>query len=245
MPTRRSLTVARLSVRLLASDPAPMIATLVMPIIMSVFLSATPSGASQTVPGMAILFAFLTTQLVAMLFYREHAWGTWDRLRVSQASTFDIVVGKVVPLYALQLAQSGVVFAFGTVLLGYRITGTIGALVVVLIVFTFALTSFGVMLVSLFRTMDAVMVLGSLGGMILAGLGGALAPTASMPAWVQPLAYASPAYWALEALRSITLDGAGVPDVATQVLVLAGFGVGFATVAALRFRPSETKIGTT
>lgn len=257
MLTRHSIAVARLSTRLIASDPAPMVGTLVMPLILSMFLSpgsraqlaqagyGAANGSEQTVPGMAILFAFLSTQLIGMLFYREHAWGTWDRLRVSQANTLDIVAGKVAPLYVVQLTQSAFVFVFGWAVLGYRITGSILALAVILVAFTFALTSFGTMLVALFRTMDAVMVIGSLGGMVMAGLGGAFNPIASLPTWVQSVAIASPAYWALDALQRITLDGATLLDIGGHALALVGFGFAFAVVTGLRFRASDAKIGTT
>jgi len=47
------------------------------------------NGSEQIIPGVAVMFAFLTTQLVSMLFFREHSWGTWDRLRASSAGTAD------------------------------------------------------------------------------------------------------------------------------------------------------------
>jgi ABC-2 type transport system permease protein len=59
------------------------------------------------------------------------------------------------------------------------------------------------------------------------------------------IAQVTPAYWALEALRDITLDGAGLSDVAGNLLVMALFTVGFVAVAVWRFRPSDTKVGTT
>ncbi len=63
----------------------------------------------------ALRFAFLNTALVGTLFFREHAWGTWDRLRASSASTMDIALGKVLPLCVCQLAQLGVLFLAGRV----------------------------------------------------------------------------------------------------------------------------------
>ncbi len=101
------------------------------------------------------------------------------------------------------------------------------------------------MLVAVFSTMDQALVIGNLGGMVMAGLGGALAPASTLPGWAQAIAHATPAYWALRALRDITLGGAGLADVAPVLLVLAGFTVAFILLAAVRFRPSDTKVGTT
>jgi ABC-2 type transport system permease protein len=245
MLSSRSVAIARTGTRLLLADPAPLTVTIVMPLLFAAFLMpstraqlraegyATATGAEQLIPGLGIMFAFLGVALVGTLFFREHAWGTWDRLRASSASTLDVVVGKVVPLYVCRL------------LFGYRPSGSVLALAVVVAVFVAMLAAFGVMLVAVFSTMDQALVIGNLGGMLMSGLGGALAPATSLPGWAQAIAHASPAYWALDALRDITLKGAGLGDVVRPLLVLAGFAVLFALVAALRFRSSDPKVGTT
>ncbi len=257
MISRRSLAVGRLSGRLLLSDPAPMIVTVAMPLILAPFLVPAAraqlqlagyraaGGGDQVIPGLAVLFAFLSTQLVGTLFFREHAWGTWDRLRASPASTADIVLGKVAPLYLAQLLQLAVLLAAGWLLFGFRPDGSVAALVLVGALFVAMVVAYAVMLVALCPTMDLALVLGNLGGMVMAGLGGALAPVSSLPQWAQAVAHLSPAYWALDAMRSITLDHARLPDVAGSLGVLLLFTAGFAAVAAWRFRPSAVKIGTT
>jgi ABC-2 type transport system permease protein len=257
MLSRRSLVVARAGTRLLASDPAPLLVTIIMPLLLAAFLMpstrallrvsgyAGANGSEQLIPGLGVAFAFLGTSLIGTLFFREHAWGTWDRLRASPLSTVDIVVGKVLPLYVCQLAQLAVIFGAGAWLFGYRANGSLVALALVVAIFVAMLVAFGVMLVSLFRTMDQAMVIGNLGGMVMAGLGGALAPASALPGWAQAVAHATPAYWALKALREITLDGAGLSQVGASVAILGGFAVAFAAVTALRWRTSDVKIGTT
>ncbi len=257
MLSSRSLTIARTGTRLLLADPAPIIVTVLMPLLLTAFLMPsaraqlrlsgypTASGGAQLVPGMAVLFAFLGTTMVGTLFFREHAWGTWDRLRASPASTADIVLGKVAPLYLVQLVQLVVLFGAGRLLFGYRPTGSLLALAVVLVTFVAALSAFGVLLVALFATMDQALVIGNLGGMVMAGLGGALAPASTLPGWAQAVAHLTPAYWALRALHDVTLDGAGVRQVAVPTLILLGFALVFAAVAAWRFRPAAPKVGTT
>jgi ABC-2 type transport system permease protein len=257
MFSRRSLVVAGTGLRLLLADPAPIIVTVVMPLLFGAFLMpssraqlqqagiAGATGAEQLVPGMAVLFAFLGVSLVGTLFFREHAWGTWERLRASSASTADVVVGKVLPLYACQLAQLAVVFTAGALMFGYRANGSMLALAAVIALFVAVLVAFGVMLTAVFRTMDQAMVIGNVVGMGMAGLGGAFAPASTLPAWAQAAAHASPAYWALGAIEDITLHRAGLADVTMPLVVLAGFLVLFTAVAAARFRAGDTKIGTT
>jgi len=257
MISPRSLAVAGTSTRLLLSDPAPTIVMIAMPLLLAPFLVPAAkaqlqlagyshaNGSEQIIPGVAVMFAFLTTQLVSMLFFREHSWGTWDRLRASSAGTADIVLGKVVPLYVTQLMQISVLLFAGRWLFGFRPNGSITALVIVVTVLSAVLVAFGVMLVAVFSTMDLAMVIGNLGGMVMAGLGGALAPVTSLPTWAQNLAHVSPAYWALDAMHRITLDHGDLADVTPSLAVLLLFGVGFSLVAAWRFQPSAVKNGGT
>jgi ABC-2 type transport system permease protein len=255
--SRRSLAIAGAGTRLLLSDPAPMLVTIITPLVLSAFLLpasraqlheagfAGANGAEQLVPGMAVLFAFLNTALVGTLFFREHAWGTWDRLRASGASTLDIVLGKVAPLYVVNLAQMVVLFVAGRFLFGYRPNGSMVALAIAVATFVAVLVAFGVMLVAVFRTMDQALVIGNVGGMLMAGLGGALSPASSLPGWAQALAHASPAYWALQVMSDISLRHAGLGHLVAPLLALLGFGALFSGVAAVRFRASDAKIGTT
>jgi ABC-2 type transport system permease protein len=257
MLSSRSLAIARTGTRLLLADPAPLLVTVLMPLLLTAFLMpstraqlrldgfAHASGAEQLVPGLAVMFAFLNTALVGTLFFREHAWGTWERLRASPASTLDIVVGKILPLYVSQLLQLGLLFVAGRLLFGYRPSGSLLALAAVLALFVAMVVALGVMLVAVFATMDQALVIGNLGGMVMAGLGGALAPASSLPGWAQAMAHATPTYWTLRALRDITLSGAGLSAVLPALAVLTGCTALFALVAAARFRPSDTKVGTT
>lgn len=257
MLSSRSLAIARTGTRLLLADPAPTLVTVVMPLLLTAFLMPATraqlhlagyphaSGAEQLVPGLAIMFAFLNTGMVGTLFFREHAWGTWERLRASSASTADIVVGKTLPLFVSQLIQLGLLFSAGALLFGYRPTGSLVALAVVLALFVAMVVTLGVLLVAVFATMDQALVIGNLGGMVMAGLGGALAPASSLPGWAQDIARLTPTYWTLRALRDITLNGARLGAVLPALAVPAAFTVVFALVAAARFRPSDTKVGTT
>jgi ABC-2 type transport system permease protein len=253
----RSRAVAGTATRLLLADPAPLMVTVLMPLLLTAFLMpstraqlrlegfAHASGGEQLVPGLAVMFAFVNTTLVGTLFFREHAWGTWDRLRASPASTLEIVAGKVFPLYVCELLQLGVLFGLGRLLFGYRPTGSLLALAAVLVLFVALVVALGVMLVALFATMDQALVIGNLGGILMAGLGGSLAPATSLPGWAQAIAHVTPTYWTLKALRDITLNGAGLAHVAPALAVVAGFTMVFALVAALRFRPGDPKVGTT
>jgi ABC-2 type transport system permease protein len=84
--------------------------------------------------------------------------------------------------------------------------------------------------------------LGNLGALLLAGLGGALTPIPSLPAWARAIAPGTPSYWAMRGFRSVVLDGAGVGAVLLPSAMLLAFAAGLGTVAATRFRVDQRKM---
>lgn len=257
MSFTRSAAIARTTIRLVAKDPAATIIMIAMPLIFIAFLKpsleaqlaeqgyAGASGAEAGVPGLAVLFAFLSIQTVCMLFFREHFWGTWQRLRASGATGIELVFGKAGPLVTVIFAQMVVVFLASAWLFGYRAQGSLAALALLMLGIALCVVALGVLAVALFRTLDQAMILGNMGGMVMAGFGGALAPTATLPGWAQAIAHVTPTYWGIEGLRSVSLDAAGVGDVLPALAVMALFTALCVLVAALKFRPTDTKVGTT
>ncbi|KAB8196066.1 ABC transporter permease subunit [Nonomuraea phyllanthi] len=257
MLSRRSLVIARSGLKLVLTDPAPMVTTIAMPLLLGAFLIpnaratlrlrgfANATGAEYVIPGMAVLFAFFGITMIGTLFFREHAWGTWDRLRASSATTADLLVGKLTPLYLCYLVQMAVLFGLGYLLFGFRVTGSIMGLALLVLVLVLVLVAFGAMLVAVFSTMDQALTVGSLLGMVMSGLGGALAPSNTLPEWSQAIAHFMPPYWALEGLRKVSLEHGTLSDVTTNLLVLGVFAVIFAGVATFRFNASDAKVGNT
>ena len=46
-------------------------------------------------------------------FFREHGWGTWDRLHIAPIRPFEIVAGKAIPMLALYVCQQLILVALG------------------------------------------------------------------------------------------------------------------------------------
>jgi ABC-2 type transport system permease protein len=99
------------------------------------------------------------------------------------------------------------------------------------------------MIVAFCASMDLALAVSNLVGMLMAGLGGALGSVESFPDWARTISRISPAYWAMDAVRRISLQGAGIGAVGLQLAVLAGFGAAFLAVALARFRVDDSKTG--
>jgi ABC-2 type transport system permease protein len=250
---RRSVTLALHNARLLRTDPASIALMLVLPVVMMAFLQPTAglalraqgvegaNGAEHVVPGMVVMFSFFLIAFVGMLFFHEHGWGTWERLRASDARPLEVLVGKCVPTAALMIGQLTVLFVAGSFLFDLRVRGSLVALVMVVLALAACLMGLAMGLVSVCRSTEQMNVVVNLLGIVVAGLGGALAPLDVMPGWAQAAAPFTPAYWALDGFRRVIIDGGGTADVAGPVLVLVAIGAVGAIVAARRFRFEHTK----
>lgn len=245
--------IIRHEFRILMTDASAAVFNIVMPLGMVALMRGLFRGALQTegftdvngsefaVPGIAVSFAAFSIGYAGFAFFRDHGWNTWDRLRASPASSLDIMVGKVTPAVAVTLAQLGLLFALGGPLFGLTISGSVVALIIVIVVFALSLNAFGVTVTALSRTSQQLNVLGGAGGFVLAMLGGAFVPLSAMPGWAQTIAPAMPTYWAMRGMRSVILEGGSIGDVVLPVIVLTGFGVAFSVIAATRFRFEESK----
>ena len=254
MPLRRSATIARHEFRIVFDDPSTLVFVIGMPLLMMAFLKplfrfslaaegfAGANGAEQAVPGMAVMFAAFGASFAGFSFFREHGWGTWERLRASAASSTEIMVGKLIPPLAVTAVQLTALFGLGGLLFGLSIPGSMTGLVIVSAALALSLLSFGAAITAISRTSQQLNVLANVGGLVFATVGGALTPLSILPGWVATIAPATPTYWAMQGYRSLILEAAGVGDVLRPVTVLLIFAAGFAAFAATRFRFEESKV---
>ncbi|MCK9249746.1 MAG: ABC transporter permease [Solirubrobacteraceae bacterium] len=257
--------VVRNELRILRHDPVPAVVLVAMPIVLMTLLSRAMNlaiqdqgylgvtGSAQTVPGMACVFAFFASGIVAFAVFREHGWSTWPRLRAAGLSRTALLAGKIAVPAGLLAVQHVVLFAFGLVLLDLDNAGSWWLIALTATCFSLVVLTAGLAITALLQTVQQVNAVANLGAMILGGLGGGFVPVDALPEWVQPVAPASPVYWAMEAYRGIILDGAGVGscegipdcvtvgDVLVPCAVLVGFAAVFAVVAAVALRPDQPK----
>ena len=253
MSLRRSAAIAKNELRLMLRSPGTILSLIAMPLLMMAFFKplfratlqsegfATANGAEQAVPGLSVLFALFLITFVGFAFFREHGWGTWQRLLASAAAPAEIMVGKVVSPALLAIVQQAVLFGSSVLLLGLHITGSLLALGALIAAFTICLLAFGLICAAFIRDAEQLNTVGNLGAILLGGLGGGLAPVAVLPGWAQAVAPGTPSYWAVRGYREVVLEGAGVLDVLLPVAALLGFAVVLTPLALRRFRFDEVK----
>jgi len=255
MSARRSLAIARNELRVLRRDPMPLVVLLVMPLVMAPLFGATfraalvlsghphASGADFAIPAQMVEFGFFLAPFTGFLFFRDHGWKTWSRLRASPATSADIIVGKALPMVALGMLQIAILFAFGAMTLHLHLHGEALPVVAVSFVYVCCAVAVGVALTAMLRTTQQLNALGFLGATLLGAIGGALVPLSTLPGWTRRIAPAAPQYWAMRATRDVILDSKPASSVVVPIIVLAVFTAVFVLIALRRMRFDEPKIG--
>lgn len=251
----RMLAIAQLDFRILRRDPAFLIVFTVMPLafmafnrdVMGAALAVAGEGSGNRgvefmVPAATVLFSGFLVGNLGFSVFREHGWGTWERLRSSELTSIELMVGKAVVPATVCAFQLTALLGGGALLFGMRLQGSIVAYVAVAAAMAVTQISLGFMLLSLCRSVIQLNALTNAGAMLLGGLGGAVAPVELLPGWAQTVAPVVPTYWAMEGFRAVTMDGAGLADVARPIAMMLAFAAVFLTVTLRRFQVEDTKV---
>jgi ABC-2 type transport system permease protein len=253
----RIRAMSRHDFRVLINDPMPLVLLSVMPLASMAFFKtsmgaalfqagyAHANGSEQVVPGFAVLSGFFIPSFIGLAFFKEHGWYTWERLQTTRLRQWEIVVGKLAPWAVIGLVHQASVFLIGYALFGLRVRGAVIAIALLVVFLVLFLLAFGLCLVTLAHTIQQVSAYGTLGSVLLAGLGGALTPVRDLPVWAQRIAPGAPTYWAMRGFRSVILDGRGISGVLLPCAVLAAASGVCGAVAFTRFRFDDAKLSWT
>jgi ABC-2 type transport system permease protein len=194
-----------------------------------------------SVPGIAVLFIFLTAQTTAQSIYQEKRVGSFRRLLAAPISRSTILVGKMTPNFLTGLAQTVVLFGVGVLVLPALGLGsmTLGndplALFLVCLVVLLCSTSLGVLIAAIARTEGQISGLSQVVLWVLGFAGFLLVQMPSNPT-LDTISQVIPHYWATTAFLDLFVRGQGLADIMPSLLALLGFTVVFLAVGLWRFR---------
>lgn len=195
-----------------------------------------PDGASQSSPGMLVMFALFFTFNGGATLLLERNEGTLRRLVVMPMGKGTIMAGKLLGIYLGSLVQMTVMVVVGQFFLGVAWGNDMAGLVVMLLAYGLAGTSLGLLLAALVRSAAQVSAAGTITMMTLASLGGAWWPIEIVPEWMQSLALFLPTGWAMRGFHDIITRGLDLSAVLLEAGVLLGFAALFTGIGVWRFR---------
>jgi ABC-type multidrug transport system permease subunit len=191
------------------------------------------------VPSYTVTFAYFLVLTVGWLFASERRQGTLKRLRAAPLTKAQILLGKLLPCYALSLVQAAFLLLAGKLVFGMRwgpdswsIYRQVSMLTPVILSTSLAAMGMALLIASIARTEAQVAIIGTPLVLVLAGMSGCLMPRDLMPELMKQVSLITPHAWSLEAYLQLLISPTPEVDrVLFACLVLVGFGVGFLGLA--------------
>jgi ABC-2 type transport system permease protein len=213
-------------------DPGQFISYLVMPMILMlvlkpIYIRVVDRGEAQVVCGLLVMFSVFSIAIAGNSILSERQWKTWDRLRVTNASTAELLLGKTIPVYLLMVFQQVLLLVYGCAVIGLGFPPAPGLLLIAVLLWSFTLLALGTALATVARSLGELGVIADVSALVLSSLGGALVPVSILPGWARFAAHISPGYWSLNMFQSALQGDAG--GMLWPVVILLAVGI----VAAL------------
>ena len=191
-----------------------------------------------TVTGVVGLLCILNSSLVASsALVKEREAGTIEQLLMSPATTTEIIVAKIAPLFAALCVMVVIlVVGIGRVVFGVPFNGSVflvfagaalcllGGIGIGIFLATFTRSAYQTQLASFFINPP------------LAFLSGAVTPVEAMPAWLRPVTQINPIYHFGVIARGSMLKGSGLETLWPNFLALALIALALLTLSIMRFR---------
>jgi ABC-2 type transport system permease protein len=234
------LATARRVLLQVRADPRTVALLLVVPCVLIGLLAWIYSGTNTFdrigAPLLGVfpfVVMFLVTSIATL---RERSSGTLERLLSTPLGKADFLGGYALAFGALAVVQALVATAFAIWVCGLDVAGPVWLLLVVAVVDALLGTAIGLLLSAFARTeFQAVQFMPAfvLPQFLLCGL---LVPRDAMPEVLSAVSDLLPLSYAVDAMRTVTVDSSGVSAVAGDVAVVAGFVVAAIALGSLTLR---------
>jgi ABC-2 type transport system permease protein len=188
-------------------------------------------------PGvLATLLLNVTSLVTAMGLARERETGTLEQVLVTPIRPSVLLAGKCLPYVLFGLVDILAILLLGNLIFQVPFRGSFGVVALGSFLYLFSTLGIGIFIASFSASQQQAM-LGTFGFMLPAMmLSGFMSPISSMPSWLRPFTMLIPMRHYVEIMRGCLLKGAGVGDLAQQMLALTVLGIGILALSVARFR---------
>ena len=191
-----------------------------------VWFNEALSEALYTTPAeLGLMLEFTVLLFAALTFARERELGTLEQLLVMPFSSFDLIVGKSLPVVIVGLSDFALMLGMIHFAFGVPVRGSVPLLAVLAFGYVLVELSKGLVISVVSRSQHQAFLLVLLIGMVDFMFTGYAAPVESMPVALQWFANLIPAHHWLTILRGLLLKGAGFDLLWPHVAALAGLGL--------------------
>jgi len=178
-------------------------------------------------PFIGLVVFFLVYVVTSVSFLRERTLGTLERLMASPLQRSEIVLGYMAGFTLIAIVQAIEVLVFSIWLLGLYNAGSLWLVFLIEILLALGAINLGIFLSTFARSEFQAVQFIPLVIVPQILLSGVLVPIANEPGWLQVISNVLPLTYAVDALRSVMLEGRGLEttSLVIDLVVLAGFAI--------------------
>ncbi len=189
------------------------------------------------VTGVLGLLLILNSSIVASAaMVREREAGTIEQLLMSPATTTEIIIAKITPLFLLLSLMMIAAIIVIKVVFGVPFHGSLPLVLVAGCLCILSGISIGTVIATFSKSAQQAQLTSFFINPPLSSLSGALNPVEAMPKWLQPLTVINPVHHFAAIVRGTMLKGGGFLDVWPNFLGLLLFTIVLVSLSIWRFR---------
>ena len=206
-----------------------------------------PSSVQQNVPAWLVFAMFFVVIPISSIFITERQQGTLQRLVTMGLPFRHVLLGKLLPFFAVNQIQALLMVAVGLYIVplfgGEALVMPVGAGMLhwwlVAAAVSLAAVACALLVASIAKTTQQATIVGGVGNILMGAIGGIMVPKFMMPGAMQTLAECSPMAWGLNGFHTVMLRHGDFAAILPDLLKLLAFAAAALAVAIwLNRRPS-------
>jgi ABC-2 type transport system permease protein len=178
----------------------------------------------------------MTMMLTAMSVAREREEGTFDQLLVTPFRPSEVMIGKALPAMMIGITQATLILLVAQLWFRIPFAGSYAMLYLGLVLFVAASVGIGLFISSIVRNMQQAMIGSFVLLMPFMLLSGLTASISNMPQLLQYFTFINPLRYAISITHQVYLEGAGLAQLAPEMLALVAIAAVTLPFSAWMFR---------
>jgi ABC-2 type transport system permease protein len=175
--------------------------------------------------GLGVMFLLFSAAGAGGALIEEVESGTLDRILSTRVTMTQLLLGKLLYLSGVAVAQLTVMFAWGELFFGLELHRHVPGFVVMAVATAIACSAFGLVLAALARTRMQLVALSNLLILVMSALGGSMFPRYLLSEKVQKIGLVTLNAWAIDGFMKVFWRDAPLSALAPQVAFLLAAGV--------------------
>lgn len=195
-------------------------------------------SAYNFVPGiMGMIFILICAIMTSVSIVSEKENGTMDLLLVSPVKPTTIIIGKLVPYFALSCIILAIMLLMAYTVLGLPLSYTVITVVGLSLLYVILSLSIGLLVSTLVSNQVSALIVSAVLFMLpVIMLSGMIFPIDNMPAPLQWISCAIPARWYISAMRKLMIQRLELSYVIEEFAILSGMTAALLAMAVGKFR---------